>query len=378
MRARLHNGEKAAKEQTRLHNRRLVLQVIAGQGETSRAVIARSTMLTPPTVSSIVRELADEGFIEDRGRPDAGSIGKPPQLVAIAGGRYQTVCVDLSGPRFAGAVIDLNGSIVDTVKGESCDLIGDDALAAAEDLTRELVDGVDAAEARICVATPGVVDNDGVVRRASFFEWTNVPLARRLEDRFGVATHVVNDSHALALAEYARLPVPVENLVAVRVARGVSAGIILHGTPYVGDGFGAGEIGFLLPSAAGSDDLRHRSTVSVDWLVAQLGSPEARELDHAVAQARSQTVDDVATVIGDDLGGALAAIVGVLDIHTVRIDPALRCLGPGLLDAAARSLAQAVVDSIASEVDIRFGLAGPDAIVRGAAIAVTHRDLGLV
>jgi N-acetylglucosamine repressor len=93
----LHTAAKASKEQTRQHNRRLVLQSSAAAGETSRTVIARTTNLTPPTVSSIVGDLVLEGFIDERGRAEAPSIGKPPQLVGLATGRLQTVCLDLSG-----------------------------------------------------------------------------------------------------------------------------------------------------------------------------------------------------------------------------------------------------------------------------------------
>ncbi|MDX2380110.1 MAG: ROK family transcriptional regulator [Acidimicrobiia bacterium] len=380
----LHTAVKASREHTRQHNRRLVLQSIASAGETSRAVIARTTNLTPPTVSSIVGDLVLEGFIDERGRAEAPSIGKPPQLLGLASGRRQTVCLDLSGSHFVGSIIDLDGSVIDSAVGEGSDLLGDRALDAARDLVAELLPKVTASEATVSIAAPGVIDESGTVRRAAYFGWNDLPLADDFEDRFGVETHVLNDAHALALAEVAAHRAPIDNLVVVRVARGVRAGIVLHGALYVGDGFGAGEIGFLVPGGAGGsirDPEHHTSRVSIGQLVARLRGVEhtdSWDLAGAVAAADRATVAAMSTAVGIDLGRALAAVVGALDIHTVRLDPSIAPLGDELLSGLDVTLSASVVDTMAQSVDIDFGKAGPDAVLRGAAIAVTLNDLGLV
>lgn len=381
-RERLVTAEKASKQQTRLHNRRLVLQHIAGATETSRADIARATQLTPPTVSSLVRDLIEVGLVEERGRTDEASVGKPRQMVAIAGSQYEIACVDLSRPIFRGVITDLDGTSQEIVARDAHGLVGKDAEDAAAELVADLVERMKAPERRICLSTPGVVDDKGVVRRASYFGWTDVPLAADMQARFGISTRVVNDSHALAFAEFAELANPVDNLVAVRVARGVSAGIILHGTIYEGDGFGAGEIGFLLPTVAGDSAGKHRSALSIGQLIEHLGgdstAPGGWDLEGTVRQSTNHAVAALASNIGEQLGHALAAVVGVLDIHTVRIDQSVACLGARLLDRAHATLRGAVVDTTAAQLDIQFGSAGPNTVLRGAAIAATHHDLGLV
>ena len=62
---------------------------------------------------------------------------------------------------------------------------------------------------------------------------------------------VANDSHAAALAEltFFRRPRP-NNLIVIKVGRGVGAGIILNGQLFQGDGYGAGEFGHVSMSGA--------------------------------------------------------------------------------------------------------------------------------
>ena len=75
------------------------------------------------------------------------------------------------------------------------------------------------------------------------------PAARRRSSASATASrsNVANDSQAAALAEYTyagegRVP----NLIAIRVGRGVGAGLVLRGALFQGDGSGAGEIGHIV------------------------------------------------------------------------------------------------------------------------------------
>ena len=81
---------KATRQQTRAHNKRLVLRTIYQNPDTSRADVARATGLTRTTVSHIVAELIDEGLIEETGRgPSMG--GKPPVLLNVSAGSRNVV-----------------------------------------------------------------------------------------------------------------------------------------------------------------------------------------------------------------------------------------------------------------------------------------------
>ena len=68
------------------HNERLLLSLLQRHGGLPAIDLARRAGLSPPTVSSILRRLEAEGFVE-RGQPVRGKVGKPstPMLLAADG-----------------------------------------------------------------------------------------------------------------------------------------------------------------------------------------------------------------------------------------------------------------------------------------------------
>ena len=58
---------KATREQTKLHNKRLILKLVYDQKLISRADVARATHLTATTVSTAIAELMAEGLVEEVG-----------------------------------------------------------------------------------------------------------------------------------------------------------------------------------------------------------------------------------------------------------------------------------------------------------------------
>ena len=103
----------------------------------------------------------------------------------------------------------------------------------------------------IGVGAPGIIDTSTGTVRWSVLNWAELRLGPQLEERYGMPVVVANDSHAAALAEltFFRRPRP-NNLIVIRVGRGVGAGIILNGQLFQGDGYGAGEFGHVSMSGA--------------------------------------------------------------------------------------------------------------------------------
>ena len=69
--------KKATHQQTKRHNRDLVLKTIFDHQAISRAEIARLTNLTRATVSDMVVSLIDEGLVEEVGYGDARVLRTP-------------------------------------------------------------------------------------------------------------------------------------------------------------------------------------------------------------------------------------------------------------------------------------------------------------
>ena len=238
---------KATHAQTRQHNHRLVLRTLYDFGPISRAEVARSTGLTRTTVGDVVGDLLDEGMVEEVGRgPSTG--GKSPILLSIVGDARLVIGLDLGESTFSGALVNLRGEVRRVVELPVEGRNGDDALDLVFRLVDELLKESSTTPLGIGVGTPGLVDTrTGTIRWAVNLDWQDLPLGGLLHERYGLPSNVANDSQAAALAEYTfggeshgqRLP----NLVTIKVGRGIGAGLVLNGSLFQGDGFGAGEIG---------------------------------------------------------------------------------------------------------------------------------------
>ena len=237
--------EKATHQQTRAFNQQLVLRAIYDRSAISRAEVARVTGLTRTSVSSLVADLIRDGLVEEAGRgPSTG--GKAPILVQVRAQGRHLIGLDLGESHFTGATVDLRGRIIKSVSVALEGRNGGEAVQAVIGLIEGLVNSNGASPLLgIGIGAPGLIDSrTGMVRWAVNLDWTDLPLGQIVGDRFGVPVVVANDSQAAAVAELTFGPVPrPDNLIVVRVGRGIGAGIILDGQLHQGDGSGAGEIG---------------------------------------------------------------------------------------------------------------------------------------
>lgn len=98
---------------SRIQNKKLVLQQLFNNTETSRAEIARQLNLNKSTVSSIYDELNEEGFIEGiRQGESTSSGGRKPHLVSL-NHNYGYVASFNIGTTYMAAMFNyLNGEII--------------------------------------------------------------------------------------------------------------------------------------------------------------------------------------------------------------------------------------------------------------------------
>ena len=388
--------EKATRQHTKDHNSRLVLRTIFNGPQISRADVARLTGLTRPTVSTIVADLIDRDLIMETGQgPSAG--GTRPTLLSVNGDGRRLLAVDLSGNDFRAARLNLKGEIEARTARPAAGLRGQAALNCVYDLVAELLPDRATPLLGIGVATPGLVaPNNGIVLRAVNLEWVNLPLRDLLATRFGHSVHVANDSHMAALAEFTYGdPAGSDNLIAIRVGRGVGAGIILGGRPFYGDGFGAGEIGHVVVDAEGAlctcgnrGCLETTSSVPAILARAHAALPIAPQPPSwsqfvAAVLAHDPAAVDVAVYAGRHLGAAIAQLVGAYNIQRIALVGRIADLGDVLLDAVVAEMHQRVLPAMAETTDVRFSsLAGnraaADIVMLGCSAFLLHRELGII
>ena len=363
------HGAKVLPEHARAHNRSLVLQTLFHDGAMSRADLSRETGLTRVTISDLVAELIADGFVAERGVREISRPGKPAILVDLDHEGHRIVGLDLSGTSsFVGGVLTLDGTIVVRREiphpGADGDVVGT-ILAFA----RELVDDCHAPVLGVGVGTPGVVDDAGVVVTAPNLGLDGFDLEGALRDVLHVPVVVANDANAAVLAEYtfggAR-----DDVMLVKVGRGVGSGLLSGGRPMIGSRFAAGEIGHVTVATDGGPKC---SCGKVGCLEAWISVPSlTTRLTEAAAPH-----DDVLRDAGERLGIALAPVVGALDLSEVILSGPADLLDGPFAAATAETLRTRTLAKIHEGIRVRMTAQGEDIVLRGAAVMVLSAQLGV-
>jgi predicted NBD/HSP70 family sugar kinase len=241
-----------ALERLRAANQRTVVGLLAGEGPMSRADLVRASGLSRTTVSSLVAELIRAGQItetEDRARPHKGGSGRPPVLVRLSAPAGGVVGVDIGHGHVRVAVADRLGVVlaedhalvdVDSHGAEVLDRTATmvRALAAQGELPFDALQAIG-----MCVPAP-LDRRSSRIRTGIMPGWQGMLPGEELERRLGVPVHADNDANLGALAElHDGIARGRQDVVYLKIASGVGAGIVLGGRLHRGASGIAGEIG---------------------------------------------------------------------------------------------------------------------------------------
>ena len=365
----LRQGAKVLPEHARGHNRSLVLQTLFHQGAMSRADLSRETGLTRVTISDLVAELIADGFVAEMGVREASGPGKPAILVDLDHAGHRIIGLDLSGSdTFIGAVLTLDGGIV--ARREVAVPAADALVDTVVELARALVAESHAPVLGVGVGTPGVVDDRGVILTAPNFGWAGFDLEGALRNALGVPVLVANDANAAVLAEYT-FGGAGDDVLLVKVGRGVGSGLLASGQPMRGAHFAAGEIGHV---TVGTDGGPVCACGKVGCLEAWLSVPS---LSARLAEASDSDREGILRDAGERLGIALAPIVGALDLSEIVLSGPHELLDGPLAQATVETLRSRTLAEFHDGVRVRMTEQGEDIVLRGAAVMVLSGQLGV-
>lgn len=235
-------------------NRMALVRVIQRIPGLSRAELAKETGLTKSTVSLLVQDLIDEGWLREADVQSTGAIGRRPTPLFLDSDRLAMIGAEVSVENISVLTVSLTGEVL-TEASEP--LPGTQPAVVIRHLAQLIAKLVDRSrlDGRILlgigVGVPGaVLDKLGVVKLAPNFPWRDVAFQADLAQELAtlgvpeLRIQVQNDYDVAALSEYefgtAPLPDP---LIYLGVGVGVGAGIIVRDRLFLGaEGF-AGEVG---------------------------------------------------------------------------------------------------------------------------------------
>ncbi len=376
--------KKATHQQTKQHNRDLVLRTIFANKSISRAELARVTNLTRTTVSEVVNGLLAEGFVNEVGLGTSIG-GKSPILLSIVPDSRYLIGLNLAQDKFIGAIVNLRGEIKEIVETPVRDGDGKKALDLVYEIIDQLVKKNIKPIVGIGVGAPGLINTrGGVVVNAVNLDWQDLPLGQLLTKKYKLPVSVLNDSQATAIGEfvYGGGHAPDENLIVVNVKHGIGSGILLNGRLFQGDGGGAGEIGHVVVQENGAlcrcGKLGCLETISSARAVLQ--QLKVDSLDKALASIDSGNANarQVVTKAAHYLGISLANLIGTLNIQKIVITGDMTRFGDSWMGVVRDSMQNAALTRLSENTTLELGKLDYRACILGASAFLLLDDYSLL
>lgn len=346
------------------------------RGPISRGDLARELKLSVASLTRLSKPLLDSGLLVEGELLADGTVGRPVRLldvrsdsahfvgVKVTGDMVQAVLTDLRATILAGASLSLTDTSVETV------------VAGVTALAEQLGSGAGMNLTGIGVSLGGQVRPDGVVHRAPFLGWSDVPLGEMLATSLHLPVVVDNDVTALVAAEqWFGAGRDVADFAVITVGAGVGYGLAIrdHVIRTVDTGLGLGGHFPLDPNGPlCMEGHRGCSTamLSSPSICAQISAALGHPVDFSEALRLAAEGNRVAGAVfdaaGKSLGRLIAATTNLTMINTVVLG------GEGIAlftatEAAVRAAMAADRDPEASEVKLRVASADFTEWARGAA-----------
>ncbi|HEX6685100.1 MAG TPA: ROK family protein [Candidatus Limnocylindrales bacterium] len=238
---------------------RRISDVLRSRGPKTRSELVSLSGLSRPTVTNALAELSRLDLVaEEQGLPAGGRPAAVVRLTRLAG---LAVGVDIGRRHVRVAVADLGHDVL-AENYTVLDIDADDSPHQVLDLAVTQVDNALSAVSAtrdeivgVGLGIPAPVTRDGRIGSPTLLPaWASLVPRRELSDRLKISgVRVDNDANLGALAEHMwGSGRDCADLVYVKLATGIGAGIVLDGRLYRGSVGTAGELGHVTLDASGS------------------------------------------------------------------------------------------------------------------------------
>jgi len=291
---------RATRSTSRQVNRQILLNLVREHQPISRADLARRMTLGRGVVTTLVKQLLNEGALYEGALADLPR-GRRPTMLYVETRDRLVVAIDVRFSRIDVLLSDFGGKQIALERfGTRFDpeQLLDELAIRVRRLLR-----THAAEGRcegIGMVIPGMVDrHSGRVLNAPQLGWRDVQVRSGLAERTGLPVHVENAPAACALAHIWLGPSGVRDFVYVSVSDGVGTGVVVNGEVVRGHGHTAGEFGHIPISAdgprclCGSQGCLEAHTSNLATVARYLGHELSPAIARELLQRSGVTVDDV-------------------------------------------------------------------------------------
>lgn len=328
-------------EHAGLHNQRVVLHVIRVAGAATRADIAKTTGLTPATVSNITNRLIDGGLLQAAGQRRGGR-GQPATRLEVRPGGAFAIGVNIDRDHLTMVAVDFGGTVRARVSREMRFPTPDDVRAFyrahVEALLAEA--GIDPVTVMgIGVALPddlGAVNLPG--RPADYDVWASATIEALFDGAVDAPVTVQNDAAAAAIGEMQfGMGQHHGSFFYLLVTFGLGGGVVVNSMYDHGANGRSGEIGFMMVEDGQGGRTQLQNIVSLAGLARAFAEAG---LDDVSVREPDLRNPQVARVVHEWVGRAAQALVEPLIAVSCLLNPGAVLIGGRLPIVIVNELAQ--------------------------------------
>lgn len=360
-----------------------LFQVLRDGRPRTRAELMRETGLARTSVSERLNGLLEARLIIPTS-DGASSGGRPPSRVAFNAASRVVIGVDLGATHGAVGLTDLNGEILaHRRKALEISRGPETVLTWVLETTNKLL--IENGRSRedvlgIGVGVPGPVQHStGMPIRPPIMPgWDGFDIPKFMAQEFSQPVLVDNDVNVLALGEKAVVWPSVDDLLFIKVATGIGAGVIAGGVLQRGAQGSAGDIGHVQVPHSG-DELDLEAIASGPAIGAMLSSGGRASLttQEVIDRIRIGDADAIAAAraAGRSIGEIVSICVSVLNPTTVVVGGAMGISVEELIAGIREVVYKRAIPLATQHLNIVPARGGQDAGIRGATLMVVEDRL---
>ena len=383
--------------------KREILRLCISHDESSISYFSKTLGISVPTITKLIGELIDDGFLLDEGKIGTSG-GRRPSIYGLNPNAGYFVGIDIARHHFHIAVTDFKGNLLHYV--DDIEFVLESNTGSFREMCRMVKD---------CVVSFGIpwikvlaagVSLSGRVNpeqgySLTYFVSDDLPLKDLFQRELNVPVGIENDSRALTYGEYMSLGKNAnKDMIAINLSWGLGMGMILDGHLYYGkSGFSGeighfpllnndvmcrcGKVGCLETGASGSalhrmiiEKLKAGRRSSLSSTYKETGGIELSDILGAVKDGDVLAIECIGE-IGETLGRGISGIINIFNPGLVIIGGRLIVGREHLLLPIRTAVNKLSMERVASDTKIRLSTLGRKAIVLGNCLLARKKLLGI-
>ncbi len=374
------------------------------KGENTLAEISKEMDMSVPTITKLVSELIEEGFVIDFGKQETNG-GRRPNIYGVNPDSGYFVGVDVKKFRINVALINFKGDIIKTKY--NIPFVYDNTQSSFDTLCKtinDFISGVSIPKSKILsvgVNMSGRV-NAHTGQSYSLYFFSETPLTEILQEKLGLHVTIDNDSRSMAYGEYMSGVVENEkNILFVNVSWGLGLGIITNGKLYYGKSGFSGEFGHV--NAFDNEVICHcgkkgclETQASGSYIyrrfMEKIAEGNTSVLEKKIKKGETIIQEDILNAalkddmlaielieeVGNTLGKHIAGLINLFNPELVVIGGAVAVAGDYLLLPIKSAVKKYSLNLVNNDTFIKLSKLGDETGVIGACMLTRSKLLGLI